>query len=525
MAAASNNQSNGTASGKSAPFTGVVPALSGTATADQQVQIRALISLGKEKGFLTIAEVSDHLTELVDPEQIEDVIVTIQGMGIPVHEEAPDTEAALFSEPNVASVEDDEEAAEEAAATLASKDNELGRTTDPVRMYMREMGSVSLLDREGEIKLAKRIEEGQNEALHAMALYPETLAILLEHYDSAKNGQKRLAEVVTGFYDPAAEAAEAAAAAAAAVAAEEAAAAAEAEGEDEEAVPVVAGATEGEDDSETAVDTGPDPVLAAEHFGRLQALYDAAWDSLRTQGFAHADTRAKRAALAEALLIFRLNPRMVDEITRNLRARIDQIRRLEQQLAKICTGAGMDRQEFVTRYQEGQPTEMEWVDRAIKRKQKYSARLNERRPEIEAIQESFRQIEGDNLIPINEIKDIHRRVTLGEGKARTAKKDMVEANLRLVISIAKKYTNRGLQFLDLIQEGNIGLMKAVDKFEYRRGYKFSTYATWWIRQAITRSIADQAAHHPYPGAHDRDHQQAEPHQPPDAPGNGPRADS
>jgi len=443
---------------------------------DQQSQIKNLIALGKEKGYLTFAEVSDHLTELVDSEQIDDVITMIQGMGIPVHDEAPDDETQLFSEPTVAAAEDDEEAAEEAAAALASADSEFGRTTDPVRMYMREMGSVELLDREGEIRIAKRIEEGLNEALYAMAIYPETVAILLEAYDAAKEGKKRLAEVVVGFFDPNAEPA----------AAEEALPEEELEEEDEE--------EESEDgEEEEAAETGPDPVEAAKNFEELQALYDQAWDSLLRLGSSSKKTQQRREAVANLIMTFRLSPKIVEEITLNLRNKLEQIRSLERAIMRVAVNdAGMSREEFLAKFREEGPTSAAWVDKAVRAKRKYSATLASRKADIEQLIAQLKQIEGDNLLSIDEIKDIYRRMTVGEAKARRAKKEMVEANLRLVISIAKKYTNRGLQFLDLIQEGNIGLMKAVDKFEYRRGYKFSTYATWWIRQAITRSIADQA---------------------------------
>ena len=444
--------------------------------ADQQSQIKKLIAFGKEKGFLTYAEVSDHLVDLSDAEQIDDVIVMIQGMGIQVHDEAPDTDTQLFTEPTVVAAEDDEEAAEEAAATLAALDDQFGRTTDPVRMYMREMGAVELLDREGEIRIAKRIEEGLNEAMYAMAQYPETVAILLEAYDQAKAGKKRLAEVVVGFFDPNAPV----------LPPEAVAAIVEVEAAE------VAGAVEGDEDEEK-VDTGPDPVLCAENFGELQKLFDKAWQALEKVGSGDKKTEKLRAALADHLMTFRLSPKIVDEITNNLRDKIDQVRTIERGVMKICVHeAGMDKSEFLQRYRDAGPTDIEWIDKAITAKRKYSATLKGKRDDIHKMQEALHLIEGDNLITIDEIKDIYRRMTVGEAKARRAKKEMVEANLRLVISIAKKYTNRGLQFLDLIQEGNIGLMKAVDKFEHRRGFKFSTYATWWIRQAITRSIADQA---------------------------------
>jgi RNA polymerase primary sigma factor len=450
-----------------------------TNTPDKQSQIKALIAQGKEKGFLTYAEVADHLPEIVDSEQIEDIISMIQAMGIPVHEDAPDTEAQLFSEPAVVATAEEEEEAAEEAITNATVDDQFGRTTDPVRMYMREMGSVELLNREGEIRIAKRIEEGLNEAMYAMAQYPETVAILLESFELQKVGKKRLAEIVTGFFDPNAPDVP--------PAPPPAVIAAEADDEADDAAVAVDG------EEEEAVDTGPDPILTAEKFAELQSLYDKAWDALLKLGSANKRTQDKRAAVAELIMTFKLSPKMVDEITRNLRGKVDQIRGTEKLIMRICVvDAGMPRDEFLRLYKEGGATSEDWIVKAIRGKRKYSSELNARKEEIFAFQSKLRQMEGDNLLTLDEIKDINRRMNVGEAKARRAKKEMVEANLRLVISIAKKYTNRGLQFLDLIQEGNIGLMKAVDKFEYRRGYKFSTYATWWIRQAITRSIADQA---------------------------------
>ncbi|HSW13513.1 MAG TPA: RNA polymerase sigma factor RpoD [Solimonas sp.] len=447
--------------------------------AQKQSQIKVLIALGKEKSYLTYAEVADHLPEIVDTEQIEDIISMIQAMGIPVHEDAPDEEQQLFSEPAVvATAEEEEEAAEEAAAAIAASDDQFGRTTDPVRMYMREMGSVELLDREGEIRIAKRIEEGLNEAMFAMAQYPETVAILLESFELYKQGKKRLAEIVTGFFDPNAP--------------EElppAEVPMEIEEEEEEEKEKGEG-----DEEEEAVDTGPDPVLTAEKFSDLQGFYDKTWESLLKKGSFDKKTQEKREAMASHIMTFKLSPKIVEEITQNLRGKVAQVRETEKTVMRICVAdCGMTREEFLRLYKEDNgATSPDWINKAIRAKRKYSAELNGRKEEIFVLQEKLRKMEGDNLISLDEIKDINRRMNVGEAKARRAKKEMVEANLRLVISIAKKYTNRGLQFLDLIQEGNIGLMKAVDKFEYRRGYKFSTYATWWIRQAITRSIADQA---------------------------------
>jgi RNA polymerase primary sigma factor len=447
----------------------------------KQSQIKILIALGKEKGFLTFAEVSDNLPDVIDSEQIEDIVTMIQAMGIPVYEDAPDEEQQLFSEPSVvASAEEEEDAAEEAAAAIASSDDQFGRTTDPVRMYMREMGSVELLDREGEIRIAKRIEEGLNEAMFAMIQYPETVAIMLEAYADAVAGNRRLAEVVTGFFDPEVEAL--------------------LQAGNPIPMPVTKAEKDKEkeengddDDEESTPDTGPDPVKCAEQFAELQRLYDEAWEALSKTGSADKKTQEKRNAVAEHILFFKLSPKIVDAVSTNLRERINQIRVTEKQIMKICvTDAGMPRDEFLRSYREGKLTDGEWLEKCIRAKRKYSSELSSRKDEVMELQAALRACESDNLLSLDEIKDINRRMNVGDAKARRAKKEMVEANLRLVISIAKKYTNRGLQFLDLIQEGNIGLMKAVDKFEYRRGYKFSTYATWWIRQAITRSIADQA---------------------------------
>ncbi len=442
---------------------------------EKQSQIKILIARGKEKGYLTYSEITDHLPEIVDSEQLDDVISMINSMGITVHDEAPDEEALLLPEPAAATPDEDEDEIEEAAAQLAALDDQFGRTTDPVRMYMREMGSVELLDREGEIRIAKRIEEGLNEAFYAMAMYPETTAILLEAYDAAKAGKRRLADIVVGFFDPNAPP--------------------PAENEIPQELKVAPEKDDkdnGDSDEEEAVDTGPDPVECAKNFSQMQKLFDRAWDALEKEGSQDPKTQKKREALAEHLMTFRLSPKIVDEVTRNLRHKTELVRTAERSILRICVvDAGMPRKEFIEKFA-GHSTDRNFVARITRSEKKYTKAIQRRSDEIKALQEGLAQMEQENLLTINEIKSINRHMSVGEAKARRAKKEMVEANLRLVISIAKKYTNRGLQFLDLIQEGNIGLMKAVDKFEYRRGYKFSTYATWWIRQAITRSIADQA---------------------------------
>ena len=344
-------------------------------------------------------------------------------------------------------------------------------------MYMREMGSVELLDREGEIRIAKRIEEGLGEAMYAMAQYPETVAILLEAYEAYTQGSRRLNEVVVGFVDP--ETGDPVGSSAPTHTAETAKAKAESGDDDDD------------DDTRKGPD-GPDPQECAEYFGKLQRLYDKAWEALDKYGSGEERTEKARAELARHVMCFKLSPKLVDQVSTNLRSRIAEIRRIERTIMRICVvDGGMDRAEFLKKFR-GHETDIKFADRLIRSKRKYSSTVAAERDHILELQRALLQIEADNLLTIDEIKDINRRMAMGEAKARRAKKEMVEANLRLVISIAKKYTNRGLQFLDLIQEGNIGLMKAVDKFEFRRGFKFSTYATWWIRQAITRSIADQA---------------------------------
>ncbi len=445
---------------------------------ERQSQLKLLVARGKEQGYLTYAEVNDHLpSEIVDPEQIEDIVNMINDMGITVYEKAPDAEALLLAEPVVA----DEEAAEEAAAALATVDAEFGRTTDPVRMYMREMGTVELLTREGEIRIAKRIEEGLDTVRSALSMYPRTYDLILGQYEPVKTGQNRLIDIIVGFVDPNAPD-EIAAPVNPKLAA---AAKLEAELEDDDAA-------EGADEEEEALETGPDPEEAARRFASIGKLYQQVTKALAEKGIKDPKTQKLRKKLSGEFMELKLSPKMFDQLIGQLRDHVADIRNLEKQIMSICIrDAGMPRKDFISTFPRHE-TDLTWLDKHVRAKRKHSAALARLRDDIEKQQKKLLSLEEGAHLTIAEIKEINREVAVGEAKARRAKKEMVEANLRLVISIAKKYTNRGLQFLDLIQEGNIGLMKAVDKFEYRRGYKFSTYATWWIRQAITRSIADQA---------------------------------
>ncbi len=434
-----------------------------TETEQQQSRLKDLIAKGKEQGFLTYAEVNDHLPEdISDPDQIEDIIRMINDMGITVYETAPDPDELMNAEENTA----DELAAEEAAAALAAVETEVGRTTDPVRMYMREMGTVDLLTREGEIAIAKRIEEGIRDVLSALAYFPGTVEYLLNAYDTVIE-QDKLPDLLVGYLDPAENVPRAA------------------------QVDARTQATKNgsDDDNEKK---GPDPVEAAKRFGALRDAYECAQKAAESEGRLSKTAKRSRDAVSVAMSPFKLVPKHHEELVLKPRVARAQVRRYETAIMDVCVKeAGMPRRTFLKEFQ-GHETSITWVNRHIKGKHSYSKALDANKPEIVRLQKRLRNIASQSGITIGEIKEINRGMAVGEAKARRAKKDMVEANLRLVISIAKKYTNRGLQFLDLIQEGNIGLMKAVDKFEYRRGYKFSTYATWWIRQAITRSIADQA---------------------------------
>ncbi|MCW2066751.1 UNVERIFIED_ORG: RNA polymerase primary sigma factor [Stenotrophomonas maltophilia] len=442
-----------------------------------QSEIKQLISKGLEQGYLTYAEVNDHLPDdMVDPEQIEDIIGMINGMGIDVHEVAPDVETLLLNDGNTGNREVDDTAAEEAAAALSALDTEGGRTTDPVRMYMREMGTVELLTREGEIAIAKRIEEGLSQVQAALGQFPVSVESLLTDYEAHKEGRKRLAEVIVGFNDLSDE-----------VPAPAAAVADDSDDSDDDA-------DEEDDDveggEEEAGPTGPDPEEVA---ARMQALGDAL--NAFKKAVAKGDKKnllKLREEMSAVFVTLKLPLPLTDVLTKQLRDTMGSVKAHERRVLNLATvTARMPRKDFIRSW-EGNQTNLEWVEDALKRKQKWSSALREVKDQIVSEQQATIDIEKVTLLDLDELKELSRAMAYGEAKARKAKKEMVEANLRLVISIAKKYTNRGLQFLDLIQEGNIGLMKAVDKFEYRRGYKFSTYATWWIRQAITRSIADQA---------------------------------
>ena len=425
----------------------------------QAQQLKDLIARGKEQGFLTYAEVNDHLpNDIVDPEQIEDIVNMINDMGITVYEKAPEAEEILLSDN---AVSNDDDAAEEAEAALASVDAEFGRTTDPVRMYMREMGTVELLTRQGEIEIAKRIEDGLNQVKWHMSHFPPTIEKLLSVADAVQAEETRLQDFVVGFIDPNAP--------------------------DEIKPP----APKSDDDDEV-VDTGPDPEEVKARVKVIRRLFKRSLTYIEKYGLKDKKTVKLQGQIADQIMELKLAPKLFDLLVRNLRGIVSIIRSQERLIMQICVrDAGMPRKDFLTSFPKSE-TDLNWIDKHIRAKRKHSSILARLKDDILRAQRKLIGVEEATRLKISEIKEINRQMSIGEAKARRAKKEMVEANLRLVISIAKKYTNRGLQFLDLIQEGNIGLMKAVDKFEYRRGYKFSTYATWWIRQASTRSIADQA---------------------------------
>ncbi|WP_417680713.1 RNA polymerase sigma factor RpoD [Pseudidiomarina aquimaris] len=443
----------------------------------RQSQLRILIAKGKEQGYLTFSEVNDHLpSEIVDSDQIEDIIAMINDMGIKVFENAPDADDLMMSEDTA-----DEDAAEAAAAALASVDGELGRTTDPVRMYMREMGTVELLTREGEIDIAKRIEEGINQVQCSVAEYPEAINFLLDQWDQCEAEEMRLTDIISGFIDPnEVDEAPVAATHIGSELSEE-----ELEDEDDDA-------DDDDEDDDDANEGGIDPEFARQKFGELRDQYEKTRAAISKNGRDHAKARIEIDALSDLFKQFRLVPKQFDRLVKDMRDMMHRVRVQERLIMKMCVEqANMPKRAFMKAFA-GNENSTAWIDAAVESGESYADGIAELRTELERCVAKLSEVEVETGLTIAKVKDINRRMSIGEAKARRAKKEMVEANLRLVISIAKKYTNRGLQFLDLIQEGNIGLMKAVDKFEYRRGYKFSTYATWWIRQAITRSIADQA---------------------------------
>ena len=427
--------------------------------------LKTLIAKGKEQGFLTYAEVNDHLPNgIIEPEQIEDIVNMINDMGITVHESPPSTDNQITDAANIP----DDDAAAEAAAALANMENEFGRTTDPVRMYMREMGIVDLLTRKGEIKIAKRIEEGIHQVLASLSSYPGTILTLLEAYELILKEEIKLTDVVVGFNDT--------------------------EEYPDEGI-VVRNPTEineSDEDEEEEEEVILTPEDFKEHIVKLKKLHATYTKSIKRNGKNHDKTKIAEENLAQLFLELRLAPKFIDLLIEKLSDLIEHIRRAERYIMKICVKESkMPRKDFIASFS-GNETNLKWIKTVLKNQSTYVENLKKHEQIIIDCQKKLASIFNDSLLEIAEMKEINLKVSIGEAKARRAKKEMVEANLRLVISIAKKYTNRGLLFLDLIQEGNIGLMKAVDKFEYRRGYKFSTYATWWIRQAITRSIADQA---------------------------------
>lgn len=446
-------------------------------TETQQSRLKELIARGKEQGYLTYAEVNDHLPEdIADPDQVEDIIRMINDMGISVSEVAPDAETLLMTDGDTTNDSD-----EEAVAALAAVESDAGRTTDPVRMYMREMGTVELLTREGEIEIAKRIEDGIRGVMMALAQFPGSVEEILEAYNRVLQEEGRLSDIFSGYIDPDSDIEEAEPDT---IEVDEEKSDDDDDDDDDE--------DDSDDSSDDEKERGPDPEEAKLRFGAIQEAYDALQAAENKKGRDSAEFGEALEALMLAFSPIKLSPRYYDELVGRVRGFIDRVRTQERTIMRLCTQRGrMPRQDFIKGFP-GNETNENWFDEVVASGKPYSSAIEAQLFDLKRAQRRLIQVEQEVGLTLPEIKEVNRQLSIGEARSRRAKKEMVEANLRLVISIAKKYTNRGLQFLDLIQEGNIGLMKAVDKFEYRRGYKFSTYATWWIRQAITRSIADQA---------------------------------
>ncbi|NMV41345.1 RNA polymerase sigma factor RpoD [Ralstonia insidiosa] len=448
-------------------------------------KLKALIKLGKSRGYLTYAEINDHLPDdMVDVESLETLVATLNDIGVAVYEQAPDAETLLLND-NAPSVTTEEEAEEEAEAALSTVDSEFGRTTDPVRMYMREMGTVELLTREGEIVIAKRIEAGLKDMVMAISACPVTISEILAMGERVANDEAKIDEYIDGLIDPNAEA-------------DAAAAAEEEEDFEEEEAEEEADEEEDEDDEGAGAAAASARQLeelkqaALVKFGVIADQFDKMRRAFEKEGYKSKSYVKAQEAIQAELMCIRFTARNVERLCDTLRGQVDEVRKLERAILNIVVDkCGMPRGEFVSRFP-GNETNLKWIDTVVADGKPYSTIVERNVPAVHELQQKLIDLQARVVLPLSELKDVNRKMSEGERRAREAKREMTEANLRLVISIAKKYTNRGLQFLDLIQEGNIGLMKAVDKFEYRRGYKFSTYATWWIRQAITRSIADQA---------------------------------